>query len=233
MPEEAARSFTVGMLAFPKMTQLDFTGPYEVFARMPDARVLVLWKTPGPVVTDRGLAIHADTALSEAPVLDLVMVPGGPGQQLLMEDEEVLAFLRRQGATAKYVTSVCTGSLVLGAAGLLAGYEATSHWAAAHLLPLFGARRQTGRVVVDRNRISGGGVTAGIDFALRVAAEVYGPRVAQEIQLQMEYDPQPPFDAGSPEKAPADVAKTVKARMQALTEQRLETAKRAAAKLAR
>jgi cyclohexyl-isocyanide hydratase len=221
----ANRPLRVGMLALPKMTQLDFTGPYEVFARMPHAQVHVLWKIVGPVETDRGLLIHADTPFEACPALDIVFVPGGPGQSLVMEDEEVLAFLRRQAEKARYVTSVCTGALVLGAAGLLQGYRATSHWAALHLLAAYGAKPIAERVVIDGNRVTGGGVTAGIDFGLKLAAEIYGPEVAQGIQLQIEYDPEPPFKAGSSRDAPAAVVSAVKDRMRPLIEKREAQAK--------
>jgi cyclohexyl-isocyanide hydratase len=228
----ADRPLLVGMLALPKMTQLDFTGPFEVFARMPHTKVHVLWKTIGLVETDRGLCILADTALADCPPLDIVFVPGGPGQALVMDDTEVLDFLRSQSAQARYVTSVCTGALVLGAAGLLNGYRATTHWAALPLLSAYGAKPIADRVVIDGNRVTGGGVTAGIDFGLRLAAEIFGLDTAQSIQLQIEYDPQPPFKAGSPGSAPASVVAAIKERMRPLIEQREADARRHAAALA-
>jgi cyclohexyl-isocyanide hydratase len=193
--------FKIGFLLFPGITQLDMTGPHEVFARMPDAEVDLVWKTLDPVTAQGGMRLIAGTRLDACPQLDLVCVPGGPGTTPLLADAEVLAFLRRQAAGARYVTAVCTGALVLGAAGLLRGKRATTHWSAHHLLSAFGATPVKERVVVDTNLITGGGVTAGIDFALKVVAEVAGEAAAKTIQLGIEYDPQPPFDAGSPERA--------------------------------
>jgi cyclohexyl-isocyanide hydratase len=195
-------TFHVAMLLFPRATQLDFTGPYEVFARMPDARVSVVWKDRAPVVTDRGLALLPDATLDEIGACDLVFVPGGPGQVEMMTDAAVLAWLRRMAAGARWVTSVCTGSLVLGAAGLLTGRRATCHWASLDQLALLGAEPVDERVVVDGRVVTGAGVTSGIDFALVVAAAVAGDEAARRIQLGIEYDPRAPFDAGSPRTAP-------------------------------
>jgi cyclohexyl-isocyanide hydratase len=195
----------IGFLVFPEMTQLDFTGPYEVFARLPDTVVHVIAKTPGLIRTDRGLVLVPDVCCAACPPLDVIVVPGGPGQQFLMGDEAVLGFLRDQAEGARYVTSVCTGALVLGAAGLLRGYRATTHWLSLPLLEVFGAIPVDERVVFDRNRVTGGGVTAGIDFALRLAAILHGETIAQQIQLQMEYDPAPPFRSGSPSTAPKTI----------------------------
>src|ERR1700690_1431003 len=188
----------IGMLLFPRMTQLDLTGPYEVLARLPDTKVELVSRTMEPVTTDRGMQIVPMVTYTDCPVLDVIMVPGGAGQQDLMEDEATLAFLRKTAAAAKYVTSVCTGSLVLGAAGLLKGKRATSHWSVVDHLALLGAIPTHERVGRAGNVITGGGVTAGIDFALSVVAELAGPEVAQAIQLQIEYAPAPPFDAGLP-----------------------------------
>lgn len=200
-------TLSIGLLLFPKLTQLDLTGPYEVLARAPGATVHLIWKTLDPVACDRGMAILPSTTFTDCPPLDLICVPGGPGQIDLMEDAETLAFLRKVAPTCRWVTSVCTGSLVLGAAGLLTGYRATSHWASVDQLSLLGAEPVEERVVIDRNRITGGGVTSGIDFALTVVAEAYGQDVAQAIQLQIEYDPAPPFPGGSPRSAaPTQVA---------------------------
>ena len=218
----------IGMLIFPDMTQLDFTGPYEVFAQVPKCEVRVIAKTLQPVAAKGGLRFLPDTMLAEAPQLDLVFVPGGPGVGALMEDREVLEFLRRQAGKAKYVTSVCTGALVLGAAGLLKGYKATTHWASLSLLPVFGATALPERVVTDRNRITGGGVTAGIDFALTVAAEVAGTEAAKRIQLLIEYNPAPPFSCGHPTTADASVVGGVRSAMAPLQAARLELAQRAA-----
>jgi cyclohexyl-isocyanide hydratase len=217
---------------FPAMTQLDFTGPYEVFARLPNTIVHGVAKTAEPVRTDRGLILAPTIACTQCPPLDVVVVPGGPGQQQLMEDEDVLAFLREQGRHAEYVTSVCTGALVLGAAGLLRGYRATTHWLSLPFLPLFGAIPVAERVVVDRNRVTGGGVTAGIDFGLRLAAMLQGETLARQIELQMEYNPAPPFASGSPATAPADVVEAVRRAAQPLQEERQQTCERAARRLA-
>jgi cyclohexyl-isocyanide hydratase len=221
----------IGMLIFPRLTQLDMTGPYEVLARLPNTQVDLVARTLAPVTTDRGMQIVPTVTYETCPPLDVVMVPGGPGQQDLMEDEAALAFLRKQAATAKYVTSVCTGSLVLGAAGLLKGRRATSHWAAIeHLIPL-GAIPTSEKVVVDGNIITGAGVTSGIDFALTLAAILEGEQVAREIQLQIEYDPDPPFDSGSPEKAAPELLKTVRARLAKLNDERRTVATRVGRKL--
>lgn len=219
----------IGMLIFRDMTQLDFTGPYEVFAQIPGGEVKVLAKTPDAVPAKGGLRILPDTTLAGAPQLDVLFVPGGPGVGALMEDREVLEFLRRQALGARYVTSVCTGALVLGAAGLLKGYRAATHWLSMDLLPVFGATPVEERVVADRNRITGGGVTAGIDFALRIAAEVAGPAAAKEIQLLIEYDPAPPFACGHPRSAEPAVVESVRRARVAMQASRLEQAKRAAA----
>ncbi|HEX5959510.1 MAG TPA: DJ-1/PfpI family protein [Hyphomicrobiaceae bacterium] len=194
-------TFRIGFLVFPNITQLDMTGPYEVLARLPGAEVHLVWKSLDPIAAQGGLRFVPNTTFAACPQLDLICVPGGPGTTPLMADSEVLDFLRRQAAGARYVTAVCTGALVLGAAGLLAGRRATTHWSAHHLLSAFGATPVAERVVVDGNLITGGGVTAGIDFALRVVAAISGEEAAKAIQLGIEYDPQPPFDAGSPERA--------------------------------
>ena len=199
--------FEIGLLLYPGLTQLDLTGPFEVLHRLPDARVHLVSKTLDPVRSDSGLGLLPTTRMDACPALDLVFVPGGYGQIALMSDAEVLDFLRRQAAGARYVTSVCTGALLLGAAGLLAGFEAATHWAYMELLPAFGAKPVDRRVVVDRNRITAGGVTAGIDFGLRVVAEIAGADVAKAIELELEYDPEPPFRSGHPRVAePALVA---------------------------
>ncbi|MDA0225256.1 MAG: DJ-1/PfpI family protein [Proteobacteria bacterium] len=218
----------IGMLIFTDMTQLDFTGPYEVFAQLPGCEVRVIAKTLEPVAAKGGLKFLPDTALADAPPLDLIFVPGGPGVGPLMEDREVLEFLRRQAEQAKYVTSVCTGALVLGAAGLLKGYRATTHWLSLELLPVFGADAVPDRVVVDRNRITGGGVTAGIDFALTVAAETAGEEVAKSIQLLIEYNPAPPFSCGHPASADVAVVEAVRKARAPMQAGRLAQAKRAA-----
>jgi len=200
MQHEAA--LQVGFLCYPRLTQLDMTGPYEVLVRMPNTKVHILWKEKSPVSTEDGLQIVANCSLADSPKLDVIVVPGGLGQQDLMEDQQVLGFLRTQAEGAQYVVSVCTGSLLLGAAGLLTGYRATCHWMYLHLLEPLGAIPTAERVVVDRNRITGAGVSAGIDCALQLVALLRGQEAAQAIQLRIEYDPRPPFDCGSPRKAP-------------------------------
>jgi cyclohexyl-isocyanide hydratase len=191
----------IGFLLFPQVTQLDLTGPAQILGRIPGAQVHLLWKSRDPVATDVGFTINPTTTFADCPQLDVLCVPGGFGIEGLFDDEETLDFLRRQGAQAKYVTSVCNGALVLGAAGLLRGYRSACHWMWREFLPRFGAVPVAERIVRDRNRISGGGVTAGIDFGLALAAELAGEEMAKTLQLAFEYDPQPPFDCGSPEAA--------------------------------
>jgi cyclohexyl-isocyanide hydratase len=221
----------IGLLLFERMTQLDMTGPFEVFTRVPEAQVLLVAKTLEPIEADTGLRMLPYTTLRDCPLLDVVCVPGGPGVNALMEDEEVLDWLREQAAHARYVGSVCTGSLVLGAAGLLRGRRATSHWGARDLLAAFGATPTPERVVRDGNLFTGGGVTAGIDFALTMVAELAGPDTARGIQLQLEYAPAPPFDAGTPETAPDDVLAAVRARGATMRTARESIVGRAAARL--
>jgi cyclohexyl-isocyanide hydratase len=205
----------IGMLLFPRLTQLDLTGPFEVLHRVPDTRVHLVWKDLSPVRAESGFGILPTTTLDECPPLDVVFVPGGFGQVALMTDDVVLGFLRRHGERARYVTSVCTGALVLGAAGLLAGYQATTHWAYVDLLAAFGATYAKGRVVIDRNRMTGGGVTAGIDFGLRLAAALAGEHVARAIELGLEYNPEAPFRCGHPDLADPALVAEVKARLDA------------------
>jgi cyclohexyl-isocyanide hydratase len=216
----------IGMLIFPRMTQLDMTGPYEVLARLPNTVVDLVARSLDPVTTDRGMQIVPTVTYASCPPLDVVMVPGGPGQQDLMEDEDALGFLRQQAGSAKYVTSVCTGSLVLAAAGLLKGKRATCHWAAVEHLKLLGAIPVREKVVVDGNIVTGAGVTSGIDFALALAAILAGEQVAREIQLQIEYDPAPPFNSGSPQTAAPAILETVKTRLAKLSEERRTVAAR-------
>jgi cyclohexyl-isocyanide hydratase len=193
------------MVLFPGLTQLDLTGAYEVLARMPDTRVHLVASTLDPVRSEWGLTILPDATFGDAPPLDVLCVPGGWGVNKRLDDDELLDFLRIRADHARYITSVCSGSLLLGAAGLLRGYRATTHWLSLDLLPLLGAEAVRQRVVRDRNRVTGAGVTAGIDFALALAAELFGPATAQRIQLAIEYAPAPPFDSGSPDTAPADI----------------------------
>jgi cyclohexyl-isocyanide hydratase len=196
---------SVGMVLFPGLTQLDLTGAYEVLARMPDTRVHLVASTRDPVRSEWGLTISPDATFADAPTLDVLCVPGGWGVNECLDDEELIGFLRARGERARYVTSVCSGALLLGAAGLLRGYRATTHWLSLDLLPLLGAEAVEQRVVRDRNRFTGAGVTAGIDFGLALAAELFGPAAAQRIQLAIEYAPVPPFDSGSPDTAPDDI----------------------------
>ncbi|MGE0400445.1 MAG: DJ-1/PfpI family protein [Kofleriaceae bacterium] len=204
----------IGLLLFPDLTQLDLTGPYEVFHRLPDAKVHLVWKDLAPIRAQGGMQLVPNTTLADCPPLDVVCVPGGFGTAALLEDVVVLDWLRAQAKTARFVTAVCTGSLVLAKAGLLAGRKATCHWNYVDVLPKLGAVYEPGRVVVDRDRITGGGVTAGIDFALRVAAELAGEQVAKAIQLGLEYNPAPPFSCGHPDVADATTIGLVKARLQ-------------------
>ena len=223
--------FTSGMLLFPNLTQLDLTGPYEVLARLPGAETLLLWKSMDPVRSEHGLTILPMATLSTCPPLDLVFVPGGAGINPLLEDAEVLDFLRHAAATARYVINVCTGALVLGAARLLRGRRAATHWMSRDLLRAFGAEPVAERVVVDGHIFTGGGVTAGIDVALAVAAEIAGRAMAEAIQLGIEYAPAPPFAAGSPETADSAVLADVLARAEPRQRDRAERVARAAAKL--
>ena len=202
---EQISSLSIGIVLFPNVTQLDFTGPYEVFAKLPKAQLYLLAETLEPIRSDCGLTFLPDTTFAQAPALDVLFVPGGPGINAKMEDEKFLGFLKTQGKQARYVTAVCTGSLLLAAAGLLQGYCATTHWLSLDLLEMLGVKTVAQRVVIDRNRITGGGVTAGIDFGLALAAELSGEALAQAIQLGIEYNPQPPFNSGSPQTAPAAV----------------------------
>lgn len=211
---------SIGFLLFPRLTQLDLTGPYEVFSRIPHVKIHLIWKHQQLVVSDKGMSILATMDFDHCPKLDVICIPGGPGQLDLMQDHETLAFIAKQAATADYVTSVCTGSLLLAAAGLLTGFEATCHWNSIDQLRLFDAVPRAERVVIDRNRITGAGVTSGIDFALVVVAKLYGEELAQQIQLQMEYDPAPPFEAGSLVKTSAQIVNRVQQQIAVLIQKR-------------
>lgn len=194
-------AYNIGLVIYPGMTQLDITGPQQVFAFMPNTKIYWLWKTLEPVTSGDDLTILPTTTFADSPSLDVLCVPGGPGQVEMMRDGEVVQFLQQQSKTAKYITSVCTGSLILAAAGLLQGYRAACHWAFREQLAMLGVEVVNERVVIDRNRITGGGVTAGIDFGLAIAAHLCGEETAKRIQLLLEYNPAPPFNAGSPESA--------------------------------
>jgi cyclohexyl-isocyanide hydratase len=221
----------IGLLVFPKVTQLDFTGPLQVFSSVPAAKVHLIWKRIEPVTTDSVMMLTPTTTFADCPQLDVICVPGGAGADHLLNDEEVLDFLRRQAAGAKFVTSVCTGSLVLGAAGLLKGYRAATHWAAMDSLGSFGAIATKTRVCSDRNRITGGGVTAGIDFALTLVSMLVDRPTAEAIQLRLEYNPAPPFNSGSPDAASPETLARFNERMAPFKARRQEAVARAAAKL--
>jgi putative intracellular protease/amidase len=202
----------IAILIYDRFTALDAVGPYEVLSRLPDAKVTFVAERAEPIRTDtRQLALLADATLEELPNPEIVLVPGGPGQATLMEDGPVHDWLRAADATSTWTASVCTGSLILGAAGLLAGKRATSNWQALEELANFGAEVVPERVVFDGKLVTAAGVTAGIDMALTLASRIGGEQLAQAIQLGLEYDPQPPFDAGSPEKAPSEVVEAVRA----------------------
>jgi transcriptional regulator GlxA family with amidase domain len=222
-----ASEFTVVFALYPDVTQLDFTGPLEVLARLPQAHI-VLASTRGGDLTASGMTIANLRPLAQVSECALLCVPGGFGCSAAMEDSEYLRGLQRLAAQARYVTSVCTGSLLLGAAGLLRGRRAACHWAFRELLPLFGAIPDPGRVVRDGQVFTGGGVTAGIDMALAVFAEVAGDDHAQAVQLAMEYAPEPPFAAGRPETAPPEIVATVRQRFERVWPQRRAAAERAA-----
>ena len=224
--------FTVVFALYPRVTQLDFTGPYEVFWRLPRAKCILASVSGGDVEADGGITFTRVRRLSEIDRCSLVCVPGGFGTIEAMEDQELLAQLQRLAMTARYVTSVCTGSLVLGAAGLLKGKRATSHWAWRDALSAFGATPDSGRVVRDGNVFTGGGVTAGIDFALAVVAEIAGDDYAQAVQLSMEYAPAPPFNSGSPDVAPAHILAGTQQRYERVRGARNSAVDRAAARLA-
>ena len=210
----------IGFLVFPAVQQLDLTGPYEVFATLPEARLHLIWKDLAPVSSASGLVLAPTLTFAQCPALDVLCIPGGIGINALLADSEVVGFVRAQAARAGVVTSVCSGALILGAAGLLRGRRATTHWFAHDLLERFGAIPVHQRVVRDGNLITAGGVTAGIDFALSLVAELAGQAEAEAIQLGLEYDPQPPFQAGSPEAAAPEVVAAVKRRMAASRGQR-------------
>ena len=209
-------TFVVGFLIYPNVTMLDFVGPAQILSQIPGAQVEIVWKDISPVTTDAQLTVTPTSNFSDCPQLDLICIPGGTGQAGIMEDEEVLAFVRSQGEKARYVTSVCSGSLLLAKAGLLNGYKATSHWIWTDDLAKLGAIPTSERVVIDRNRITGAGVTAGIDFALTVVSELLGPEVAMGMQLAIEYDPNPPFNCGSPRSAPAELTESIREGMRGL-----------------
>ena len=222
----------IGLVLFPRVTQLDLTGPVQVFSSVPGAKVHLIWKRIEPVASDTPLVLMPTVTFADCPPLDVICVPGGIGTDDMVNDEEMLDFLRAQAVAAKYITSVCTGSLVLGAAGLLQGYRATTHWTAMEFLASFGATPTKVRVCVDRNRVTGGGVTAGIDFALTLVSMLVDQKAAEAIQLRLEYNPAPPFNSGSPDTAPPEVLAAMKQRIAPSRQRRYEAVQRAAARLA-
>lgn len=210
----------IGLLVFPKVQQLDLTGPYDVFASTPGVTVHLIWKDLEALHSSTGLQLQPTQTFADCPPLDVLCIPGGQGIDPLLEDEQTLAFIRKQARTVKYLTSVCTGALVLGAAGLLKGKRATTHWASHELLESFGAIAVHERVVRDGNLMTGGGVTAGIDFALTLVGELFGEVQAQTVQLQLEYAPAVPFNAGHPSTAPAEVLALARERLRQSIAQR-------------
>jgi cyclohexyl-isocyanide hydratase len=221
----------IGLLLFPKVTQLDLTGPLQVFSSVPGAKVHLIWKRIEPVATDSVMVLTPTVSFADCPQLDVICVPGGAGSDDMVNDQEMLDFLRKQASGAKYITSVCTGSLVLGAAGLLRGYRAATHWTAMESLSAFGAIPTRTRVCIDRNRVTGGGVTAGIDFALTLVSILVDRQTAEAIQLRLEYNPAPPFNAGSPDTAPPEILALMKERIAPFQQRRTEAVQRAAARL--
>jgi cyclohexyl-isocyanide hydratase len=220
----SSRHLHIGALLFERMDQIDFTGPFEVLSKVPNSSFHVIGKDKTPIRDVQGLILTPEETLSEAPELDVLVVPGGYGQQDLMDDEVVLSFIRRQAAHAEYVFSVCTGALICGAAGLLRNVRSTTHWASFDLLRYFGAIPVDSRVVVDGKHVSAAGVTAGIDGALTVAALLRGEPVAQGIQLSIEYAPEPPFHSGTPKTAPPEVLEAAREEVREVTAARLATA---------
>lgn len=228
MPEK----LRVSLVLFPELTQLDLTAPYEVFARIPGAEVQLVAGDRSPVRSEFGLAISPTATFDDAPQADVVCVPGGKGIAGAIEDRRLIDFLRRQAERATWITAVCTGALVLGAAGLLRGYRATTHWLSMDLLPVVGATPIGGaRVVIDRNRVTAGGVTAGLDFGLAIVERLRGARAAEQIQLMIEYDPAPPFSAGSPEDAPPELVDAVRSARREVQKARREALERAMSRL--
>jgi cyclohexyl-isocyanide hydratase len=222
---------SIGSLMFDGMDQIDLTGPFEALSRLPNSSCQMYAKTSAPVRDLNGLRLLPDATLDAAPQCDVLHIPGGPGQEALMEDQVVLDWIQRQAGGARYVFSVCTGALLCGAAGLLIGRRATTHWSSLHLLSYFGATAINERVVIDANYVFAAGVTAGIDGALRLAAELRGEGTAQAIQLDMVYAPEPPFYSGTPESAPASIVDSARHSYEKITSQREATARRAAVRL--
>jgi cyclohexyl-isocyanide hydratase len=230
-PAPGEKKLTIGSFIFPRTDQIDFTGPFAVLSRLPQSELHLMSLERGPISDHKGLVLTPQIAINEAPPLDVLHIPGGPGQEALMHDERVLSMIRRHAEQGRIVFSVCTGALLCGAAGILRGRRATTHWSAFELLRYFGATPVNERVVIDENIVTAAGVTAGIDGALRLAAMLRGDRAAQEIQLDIQYAPEPPFNAGTPQTAPSEVIAAVKERYRPLTEKRRSTAREIASKL--
>jgi cyclohexyl-isocyanide hydratase len=228
-PSHQTKQLTIAALIFPRMDQIDFTGPFEVLSRIPNSNIHVIAKTNSPVRDIRGLILTPEMSIAEAPEFDVLLVPGGHGQQQLMNDEEVLALIRNHFAAGRLVFSVCTGALLCGAAGILRGRQATTHWSAWNLLPYYGAVPVRSRVVVDGNLVTAAGVTAGLDAALVVASLLRGDAIAQEIQLSIQYAPNPVFHSGTPETAPAEVLQAFNESYSAIAASREAEAQRFAA----
>ncbi|RTL28532.1 MAG: DJ-1/PfpI family protein [Burkholderiales bacterium] len=227
-PVETSPEIHIGLLLFPQLTVLDLIGPYEVLSRLPNAKLDLIWHNLEPVRTEHGLSLTPTATCDQITALDVLCVPGGFGVTPLLNHAPTIEFIRRVGQSARYVTSVCTGALLLGAAGLLHGRRAATHWASMDMLASFGAIPTDERFVHDGPVITGGGVTAGIDFALYLAAQLYGRELAELIQLAIEYNPAPPFDAGHPSRAPSVCLKTARERVaQAQAKRRVEVQKAA------
>jgi cyclohexyl-isocyanide hydratase len=199
----------IGFMIYPQVTALDFTGPAQVFSQLPDCDIHLISLSYQAVATDAGFSVNPTATIHDAPQMDILCIPGGVNQKVVSDDQAFMEFIRLQGAQAKYVTSVCSGSLILAKAGLLDGYQATSDWAAIDKLKTFNITANNQRVVIDRNRITGGGVTAGIDFGLTVVAKLFGEQAAKLIQLGLEYNPAPPFNFGSPEQAGPELTQKI------------------------
>lgn len=228
-PARQTNHLTIGCLIFPRMDQIDFTGPFEVLSRIPNSTIHVIAKTKSPVRDIQGLILTPEKTIAEVPEFDVLLIPGGYGQQELMNDEEVLSAIRNHFAAGRLLFSVCTGALLCGAAGVLRGREATTHWAAWNLLPYYGATPARSRVVVDGNLITAAGVTAGLDGALVVASLLRGDTIAQEIQLSIQYAPNPVFHSGMPDTAPAEVLQAFNKSYSAIAASRETEAQRFAA----
>ena len=229
-PKTTTRPLSVGCLIFERMDQIDFTGPFEVLSRMPDTTIQIIGKEVAPVRDVQGLRLHPDVSIAEAGFYDVLLIPGGYGQQALMHDEEVLDLIRKHAQSEKLLFSICTGALLYGAAGVLAGRQVTTHWSVRHLMSHYGAVLADARVAVDGNIISAAGVTAGLDAALALVSLLRGEAAAQEIQLAIEYAPNPIFDSGTPEKAPAEVLQSFQRRYESIGTAREAEAIRYAAK---